>query len=160
MNVYVTKSKKLTLYVKVNGIKKVIVFNRGIREEKLMAIMLTNQDEIEAIEALSEFNKEFWFYESRPDVQPKVVSRSNKKIYYKEGQDPSQKKDVTELNGNTDTPESTHPTDYPEVTNGQKAKLLLLSLVEGSVHADFNTSEKARTKAKELNITFSNWPVQ
>lgn len=151
MNVYVTRSRKLTLYLQVDGEKKVVVFNRGIREEGLMAIMLNDEPTIQALESLNEFKREFWFYETRPDVQPKVVSRSTRKIYYKPGESPEEKAALQAENP---------ATDYPEVTNGQKAKLLLLSLVKDSVHADFNTSEKARAKAKELNITFSNWPVQ
>jgi hypothetical protein len=147
MRVYATRSKQLTLTLKVNGAKKNVVFNRGIREEGVMAIMLIDKDEIAALEATHAFNKEFWFYEERPDVQPKVLPKSNRKVYYKPGTEPEAKEEVK-------------ATDYPEVTNGQKAKLLLLSLVKGSVHADFNNSEKARAKAKELNITFSNWPVQ
>jgi len=154
MNVYVTRSRKLTLYLQVDGEKKVVVFNRGIREEGLMAIMLNDEPTIHALESLNEFKREFWFYETRPDVQPKVVPRSTRKIYYKPGESPEEK---AALKG--EQPE-TPATDYPEVTNGQKAKLLLLSLVKDSVHADFNTTEKARAKAKELNITFSNWPVQ
>lgn len=176
MRVYVTRSKQLTLTIKVNGVKENIVFDRGIRDEKLMAIMLRDQAKIEALETLTEFNREFWFYEEHPDVQPKVVSRSEKKIYYKE--EPVVKADLkapeTPKTETTEpvkpaedtkpkadkTPENKPATDYPEVTNGQKAKLLLLTLVPGSVHADFTPATKAREAAKKLNITFSNWPVQ
>ena len=155
MRVYVTRSQKLTVTVVVNGEKMNIIFDRGIRNigiTKLMAAIVKDEDVQKALEASSAFNSEFWFHEERPEVQAKVLPKSERKIYYKPGESPEEKAAAT----GKKEPETT---DYPEVTNGQKAKLLLLTLAPGSVHADFNTSEKARAKAKELNITFSNWPL-
>lgn len=157
MKVYVTRSQKLTVGIVVNGEKMNIKFDRGIRNfgiSVLMAALIKDEEIQKALEASSAYGSEFWFHEVLPDVQPKVQVKSHRVIYYKPGESPEEK---AALKG--EQPE-TPATDYPEVTNGQKAKLLLLSLVKDSVHADFNTTEKARAKAKELNITFSNWPVQ
>lgn len=157
MKVYVTRSQKLTVGIVVNGEKMNIKFDRGIRNfgiAVLMAAIIKDEEIQIALEASSAYGSEFWFHEVRSDEQPKIQPKSHKVIYYKPGESPEEKAVISGKDPETPA------TDYPEITNGQKAKLLLLTLVPNSVHADFNTAEKARAKAKELNITFSNWPVQ
>ena len=45
MRTYATYSKNLSVTIDVNGVKKNIVFNRGIRQEGLMATMIKDPEE-------------------------------------------------------------------------------------------------------------------
>lgn len=157
MKVYVTRSQKLTVGIIVDGVKMNIKFDRGIRNIGInffYAAIIADVKIQEALEASPAYGSEFWFHENRVEQPPKAAPKSERKIYYKPGESPEEKAAKGEAVTNTE------PKDYPEVTNGQKAKLLLLSLIPGSVHNDFVPANKAREAAKTLNITFSNWPEQ
>lgn len=140
MRTYATYSKNLCVTVDINGVKKNILFNRGIRQEGLMAVMIKDPEEAKALESVSAFNSEFWFLEEHADQQPVKRETHVKKIYYKPGQEPKQNEEVK---------------DYPEVINAQSAKLILLPL--GHVHAELANNTMIREVAKTHNITFSNW---
>lgn len=129
----------------MDGVKLEIDFPNTIPAELMKCVNVKDKKIQDALESASCYGSEFWLLEEVNDEQPEETP-------------------IQEVEFMQEVPLENQPIEnivsYPEVTNGQKAKLLLLSLVPGSVHADFNTAEKARAKAKELNISFPNWPVQ
>ncbi len=141
MKVYAARSNNFIISVPVDGKTINISFNIGIPAESLKCANIKDVKVQQALEACSCFGSEFWILEEIPDE----VTEINKIETITE--------EIPEEVIHTESSSN----DYPEVTNGQKAKLLLLKLIPGSTHAEYNTTAKIREAAKTIHVTFSNW---
>ena len=152
MKIYASRSARFIISVVVEGIKHDISFVHGIPAETIKCARVTDKKIQAALEATSIYGSEFWLLEEVAEKahEPKQEAET--------ASEPEATETITEP-PLTATPDENGITDYPEILTGQKAKLLLLTLIPGSTHAMFSNSAKIMEIAQANKISFSNWSV-